>query len=91
MSMCQMLQGTSSHRPVLETAQRFSSVRFHSEPVRTTCVSICVPWGAGPEGGKYPWELQKLPFQRILEILYRTRGSSLCHQSENGDPLWNTY
>lgn len=31
-------------------AQRFSSARFHSEPVCTTCVSICVLWGAGPRG-----------------------------------------
>ena len=92
MSMCQMLQGSSGHRPVLETLPSVSLLRGF---IRSLCAlrvfpSVCCG-EQGREGGKYPWELQKLPFQRILEILYRTRDSGLCDQSENRDPLWNTY
>lgn len=97
MNMCQILQGSSGHRPVLGTLPTISLLRGF-------ILSLCVlPVFSSPcrreqgrEGWKYPCKmelrwLQKLPFQRILEILYRTRGSGLCYQSENGDPLWNTY
>ena len=73
----------------------FSATKILRGFIRSLCAlrvfpSVCCG-EPGREGGKYPWELQKLPFQRILEILYRTRDSGLCDQSENRDPLWNTY
>lgn len=76
--MCQILRGSSGRRPVLET----SPISLLRGFILSLCVLLVFSSGCrreqGPEGWKNPWEmelrwLQMLPFQRMLEILYRTR------------------